>query len=419
MGHFDKQQQPRVHQRVRRWSSPALQPLIEKIKKDLFWAIILFLSFCFISFLSSKTHGADPEPGTPIAGAPTSPSAPMSKLGPEENSKDQSRNFYQVLEDVLADFEYDLKNGEVRGLKNLAIRNMASSENIPGSFNTHLELLITERVLKLAQQRMIQCLACRSKKATLTGSNVVVTSTENNATELARVAKVSGIDHFMDVAFAYQPTGLILSFFVTEAETNAVVWSRSYNSETSRAAAFRRGVDYTQIDEARKKEVYEPTVLYRPTVYYMFEREVSGTVGVLGVGLRVVERYDNRKKEVGFELDYMMDVGALVGEVETSTTPTLYGGMNLTMLFVHAWNLIGEFENFNQVRGNIFLGIGGTYASGFLGGLVRGGYEWRLGKHWAVSANLGYRPQATMFINGASGGSVSGLEFGLGVSALF
>ena len=82
------------------------------------------------------------------------------------------------------------------------------------------------------------------------------------------------------------------------------------------------------------------------------------------------------------------------------------------------------------MRGSIFAGIGGTFASGsnpsgsqtatVLGGLVRAGYEWRLAKHWAVSANLGYRPSATPFLStGVATTPLSGVEFGVGISGLF
>src|SRR5690242_10781086 len=64
-----------------------------------------------------------------------------SNLAPEKNPGADTRNFYNVLEDLMADFEYDLKNGQVIGLKDLSIRNIATSENIPGSFKSHLELI--------------------------------------------------------------------------------------------------------------------------------------------------------------------------------------------------------------------------------------------------------------------------------------
>jgi len=139
---------------------------------------------------------------------------------------------------------------------------------------------------------------------------------------------------------------------------------------------------------------------------------------VLGFGLRAVERYDNRKKEVGFEINYLVDSSSLIGGNTTIAT-NLYTGFNFTLLFVHAWNLIGDEENFNKMRGSFAIAAGGTYASGFLGALIRASYDWRLGKHFAAIANLGYRPTSTPFINGTAGTPVSGIEFGLGVAALF
>ena len=46
------------------------------------------------------------------------------------------------------------------------------SENIPPSFSSHLELLITERILRTPRARMIQCLPCRARKTTLNGDQV-------------------------------------------------------------------------------------------------------------------------------------------------------------------------------------------------------------------------------------------------------
>jgi hypothetical protein len=120
---------------------------------------------------------------------------------------------------------------------------------------------------------------------------------------------------------------------------------------------------------------------------------------------------------VGFELDYLKDSSTLVSSA--SSASNLYGGLNLTMLFVHSWNFIGGEENFNLIRGNFMVSIGGTYASGYIAGLVRLAYEWRLAKHWGFSAIGGYSPPATAFIGGKDSGSITGAELGLGVSYLF
>lgn len=334
------------------------------------------------------------------------------------------RNFYDVLEDVLGDFEFDLKNGNVTGLKDVSIRNVAVSENVPPSFKGHLELLITERILKNTKAKVVQCLPCKAKKTSLSGDQVVITSAETNPAELARIAKSTGIDHFMDLAFLYQPSGMILSMTTTDPETGSITWSRSYNSEVSRAAAFRRGVDYSQVDEARRSSEFNPALQYRGTAYYLFEPNLSGTSGCVGIGFRMVERYDNRKKEVGFELDYLKDASTLVngssaGSV-AANTDNLYGGFNITLQFVHAWNFIGEEENYNKVRGSLQLGLGGTYTSGFLGGLARVGWEWRMGKHFGVTVTGGYRPSSTAYVGSfaETGKSVGGPEFGIGISLI-
>ena len=332
-----------------------------------------------------------------------------------------SRNFYSVLDEVLADFEYDLKTGQVIGLKDLAIRNVITSENIPPSFKSHLELLVTERILKNTKTRIVHCVACRSRKASLEGEKMVITSSGADSAELQRIAKMSGIQNFMDIAFAYQPTGMILSLQISDVDTGATLWARSYNSETTRASAQRRGVDYQELEDAKTRMEYQPTILVKPTIYTVLAPKAeSGYASCLGFGVRMTERYDNRQKEVGFELNYYADVGSLTGQPGAKDDKNnIYTGFNLSLLFVHSWALFGSEENYNKPRGLIYGGIGGTYASGLLGGLIRAGYEWRLARHWSVTAFLGYRPKATVVISDSKTVPLSGVEGGLGVGFLF
>ncbi len=331
---------------------------------------------------------------------------------------ESARSFYSVLEDLLGDFEFDLKNGSVSGLRDIAVRSIVVNETVPASFKNHLELVISERLMKTAKVRVLQCLPCKSKKTVVSGEKMMVSGPETNPQELSRIARQSGIQNFMDVAFSYLPSGMVLSLSLFDADSGAMSWSSSYNSETSRTSAYRRGVVPQSNDGVRSASDYLPVIQPRVMIGYWHQRNVTESTGTLGIAFRLMERYDNRKKEVGFELGYFRNASSIVG-AETSPDTDLYSGMNLTLLFMHSWNLIGEEENLNQARGGLALGIGGTYASGFLGGLVRASYEWRLAKHWAVSANLGYRPSATKFVGSRAAGTVGGTEYGLGISALF
>jgi len=354
-----------------------------------------------------------------VAFVPT-PSAYCAEEKEKTAATTGERNFYEVLEDLMGDFEFDLKNGQVNGLKDVAIRNIAVSESVPPSFRGHLELLVTERILKTTKTRVIQCLPCKSKRTTVNGDQVVITSADTNPAELSRIAKMSNILHFMDVAFAYQSNGMVMSMYISEPESGSIVWSRSYNSETSRASAFRRGADYSQLDDARRMTEYAPQLQYRVGIVYMFEPNISGLTGCLGVSFRMMERYDNRRKEVGFEANYLKDASTIIGTAASAAqTNNLWGGLNLTVLFTHGWTFIGDEENYNKLRASFTAGIGGTYAGGYLGALVRTSYEWRLGKHYSVAATLGYRPQAVAILSNRDEQKISGLEFGLGINMLF
>jgi len=112
-----------------------------------------------------------------------------------------------------------------------------------------------------------------------------------------------------------------------------------------------------------------------------------------------------------------MPISTLTGS--TTVDPNnVWSSFNLTMLFTHAWGMFGDEENYNQTRGVLLVGVGGTYASGFLGGLIRTGYEWRFAKHWALTTFIGYRPQATVLISGTAA-SLTGVEGGLGVGFIY
>ena len=374
-----------------------------KIRRPTTWNKSILL-ICFLSVFTAKTtlcRAEDPAP-------------------PGEAIPTGTRNFYQVLDDVLSDFEYDLKTGQVVGLKDLSIRNIATSENVPPSFKNHLELLLTERILKTNKTRIVHCPACRSKKATLDGESMVIASSDSNVPEMQRMAKMNGILNFMDIAFAYQPSGMILSLQISDVESGTTLWSKSYNSQLTRASAQRKGIEVKSEDDKLKNE-YQTTMQYRPTLSAVLTPKAgSGSATVLAFGLRSTELYDNHTKEVGVEINYYIDTSTLSSQpVSKTATRNIYSEFNLTMLFVHGWNVYGNEDDINKVRGMIFAGAGGTYASGFLGALFRVGYEWRLAKHWSVTGFAGYRPSSNVVIAPATTIALGGMEGGLGVGFIF
>jgi hypothetical protein len=342
-------------------------------------------------------------------------SAPAHAVPPEG-----TRDFYGALDDTLGDFEYDLKHDNVKGIESFAIREISASENVPRSFLPHIEDLITERVLRATKVKVIKCIGCQARSASLVnGDRITMTSPKTNAKELAQIASAQGIKHFMDVSFTFQPTGLLMSMTIAEPSGSVINWSHTYNSETSKAALLRRGYDAELVDPTQRKSTEYPAVLqYRLRVDYLVEPDISGYSGVLGFAFRMVERYDNRKKEIGYEIQYLRGAATLLHASATDPV-SLYSGINATLLVLHAWNLLNGYEDLNLPRASFYGGIGGTFTAGFLGALFRAGGEYRMGQHSAVTAHLGYRPSSTSFIPIGDGQSVSGLEAGAGISFLF
>jgi hypothetical protein len=333
----------------------------------------------------------------------------------------KERDFYTTIQDALGDFEYDLKNDLVKGAQNLAIRDVVTGEKVPRSFRPQLETMITEKMIKVTKSKIILCTNCEARRLDLKDDKIVMTSARINQKELARLAKQQGIDHFLNVVFDYHPTGIVIDMTITDAPDGRIVWSKSYNSETSRAALLRRGFDMDEMTgEQRRITEYPPIIQYRLGIDYLFEPATSGSTGCLGFFFRMVERYDNRKKEIGFEFEYLRNSATLINSAAASATDP-YGAINLTAFVLHAWNFLGSYEDLNSARASAYIGIGGTSTVSFLGALIRGGFEWRLGKHFATSAHLGYRPSSTLFLSvGGTGVQIlSGLEYGGGLNFMF
>lgn len=327
------------------------------------------------------------------------------------------RSFYQVLDEVLDDFEFDLKKSEVRGIKDVSIRNISLSDNVPSTFKQQLESKLTEKLISGANANVIQCPACRGKKTKIVKGQVILSNAENNPLELIRSAKSAGVSHFLDVTFTYQASEMLLSLTTIAPDTGSVQWTKTYSSEKSRAELKRQGINPDQ-EETNKKTEYAPTTQFRLNVSYQNEPDFNGRTGCLGFGFRGVERYDNLHKEVGFELGLLKNISSLSSNPSLEARDSLYQNFNLSMLFVHAWNFFETQENYDDIRWSYFLAIGGTYTKGYLGALARTGFEWRFAKSWAAQANIGFRPKATTFINGAER-AVSGAEYGMGVSLMF
>ncbi len=168
------------------------------------------------------------------------------------------RRFHEVLDELLAEFGYDVKMGQIKGLKNLAIRKVRVSKAIPHSYERYLDMLITERVRENSRIKLINCIPCRTRTSSVVDGKLLVTSPATNMSRLDSAAASLGIDNFMDAVLVYHTTHMVLAVSVFDVNTKETVWARSYNSETIKSRYQKLAIDYSQVEKSRPGEDYQP-----------------------------------------------------------------------------------------------------------------------------------------------------------------
>ena len=147
---------------------------------------------------------------------------------------------------------------------------------------------------------------------------------------------------------------------------------------------------------------------------YSLDQNYSGLTSTLGPSVRWMDQYDELTKEVGLEAALQLDFSPFSAVDPNNTELTnLYKAPVFTTLFVHSWHLSTDSQG--NSRSSVSGAIGGSFGTGYLGGLVRASHEWRFASHFALSTHLGFRPSSTT----ASGVTLSGVNFGLTVHYVF
>lgn len=105
---------------------------------------------------------------------------------------------------VISQFVSDLNAKRVSGLKDLAIRT---------SNHQRVEIRVSEQIHGISETRVVHCLACRK---------------DAKPVDLKRIAKLSGIHHFLDLNYETSPEGQTLSMRITNANDGKEIWKKTY-----------------------------------------------------------------------------------------------------------------------------------------------------------------------------------------------
>lgn len=324
------------------------------------------------------------------------------------------RRFHEVLDEVLAEFGYDVRMKQLDGLKNISIRRVAVSDTLPQSYSDYVELLVAERIRENSRVRLISCIPCKTRTSRLVDAKLRITSPITNVTDMNQAAESLGIENFMDVVFVYHTTHMVLAFQIFDTNTKEMVWARTYNSETVKSRYQKLAVDYSQVAKSRPGEEYVPDYRYMFGAGGAFVPNLNGDAGdstMMAVEFRGTEKFNNRHSEFGLMLDFYNSFSTFISEYPSSgvdaTTPEPKPGptpfktaFGLTALFAH--NFLGSIESYNTVRYGVHTGVGVLFAPGYLPGTLRLGLDSYFGRAFAVSMTSMYVMPSTILVRGAN-----------------
>lgn len=337
-----------------------------------------------------------------------------SSENPQLASEPTVRRFHEVLDELLAEFGYDVKLGQIKGLKNLAIRKVTVNNALPRSYKTYIRSIVSERIRENSQIRLISCISCTNKTSRMIDGRLVITSPATNMAEMNRAAETLGIDYFMDVVLVYHTTHMVLAFQTFNTDTKEMVWARTYNSETIKSRFQKLAVDYSQVKKSRPGEDYEPEFRLLAGLGGATVPNVSGDPndeGMMLVYLRATERFDNRTHEFGVGLNLYQTTNDLLSNYPTTGTTadtTTTDGTTSTLTpyksaivpyMIYAYNFLGEVESYNATRLALTGGLGTLLASGYFAPMLKVGLDAYFGRSFGVVSSLMYLAASRVQVN--------------------
>ena len=320
------------------------------------------------------------------------------------------RRFHEVLDELLIEFGYDLKMGQVTGIKNLAIRKTEVNEVLPNSYRKYVRMLVNERIQMSTDLHLISCILCENKYSKITDGKLIITSPTTNAAMLKSTAEQLGIEYFMDVMLIYHPTHMVLAFEIFKSNTDELVWSRAYNSETIRSRYQRLAIDYKQVEKSRNSDEYQPEYRIMMGAGPVTLPNIGGASAdssFLGVEFRSMERFSKRHSEFGLSLTALKSSSSLSGVASSAsaqpTDPTVPKPFQTAMMLhvLYAHNFLGSVESYDDVRQGIHLGGGLLMAGGgYFAGMGRIGWDLFFGRRWALGVSGLYVFPSEILLNG-------------------
>jgi hypothetical protein len=327
------------------------------------------------------------------------------------------RQFHLVLDELLTEFGYDVKNGQVSGLKNVSIRKSRVNETLPQSYEKYLEMLVSERVRQNSDVRLINCITCNSRTSSFVEGKLKITSPETNVTQLRDAAKLMGIENFIDVMLVYHSSHMILAIEIFNIDSGELLWTKTYNSETLRTRFQKLAVDYSQISKAKAGDEYSPEFRYMIGIGAGGVSNVAGESqdnSAVSLQIRASEKFNNRNSEFGIIAGLYMTMASVTKAypVTGKAKPATGDGTTaesdeikpkpfknaISLQAIFAQNFLGSVETYDDIRHGYHLGLGFFYTTGYFAPQFGAGWDVFFGKRFVMTPSFKYLAPSNVLI---------------------
>lgn len=332
------------------------------------------------------------------------------------------RRFHEVLDELLAEFGYDVKMGQIKGLKNLALRKIRVSKAIPRTYEEYVEMLLAERIRENSQIRMIACIPCKTKTSALVDGKLMVTSPATNVARLESTAEMLGIENFMDAVLVYHTTHMVLAVNVFNSKTKELVWARTYNSETIKSRYQKLAVDYSQVAKSRPGDEYVPEYRFLFGVGGAAIPNVSGDSSdssMMNIQIRATEKFNNRKTEFGMLASFYRATNSFISDYPTEKPSESSGTSNnppeteeqvtkptprpfqqaLGIYGMYGHMMVGAVESYNTIRHGFNTGVGVLLSTGYFAPTARAGWDIYMGRRFSTNIGALYIGRSTILVD--------------------
>ncbi len=391
-------------------------------------AIFLVLGWPFANVYAASTENLEPavdtgdNPEDDEEGEETQQTSDSEQDGASDDELEEMktasstniRQFHDVLDELFAEFAYDVKAGQISGLKNLAVRKVEISDAIPATYQKYVQLLVEERIRLNSRTKLINCIPCHAKVSKIIDGKITVTSPSTNISELKLAAEKMGIENFMDVVLIYHSTHMVLAFSIFKANTSETIWAKAYNSEAIKSRYQKLAIDFSQVKKSRPTDEYVPEFRVLMGLGGASIPNVGGDASdskMLDLLVRSSERFDNRHTEFGLELSIFVAMNALsksypiktgtgTSEEETTTetdqttedveaqpAPFRYA-LGLYAMYSH--NFLGSVESYDNIRQGMHLGVGVLLAQAYMAPTAKMGWDMYFGRRFGINLSAIY-----------------------------